>query len=672
MKNRVRIFLLIICVITAAKNLSAQNDSIRTTIEQLYKNALLLKNSNPTLALEHLVEAEKLTDDSYKLLPLILKEQAYLYLFSGKTKLAEEKFNKAIITGNQQNDEITVAECYLGLGNIAFNAGNLANATNYYLTALKTFEKTNDTNGLNSSYSALADLYFRQNNFSKAIEFQLKAVKLFEGKNDKLRRLSSYENIGNWFYRQNKLRDAEFYYNKALQLFKETGNKAGESYILQKLGDINVQLNQIDKALILYGNSLAIAKQFNAKALMVQNLIDIATCYYKQENYASSEKYFQEAIKNAKLSQMNIELEEAYEGIALVYAAVNKRKDALAYSVLSKNIKDSLFNDSALKAIANLQLLYENEKKHNQIELLKKNEEINQLKLAKQKQINNYLYALIILLLLLIVLVVYYNIQKAKTNRQLQLQYLALQDSNQKIIKQKEELTQLNNIKDRFFTIISHDLRNNLATMKLYFEFMEGRQQNPETIQLTAQVSESVQNTIDLLENLLVWASNQIKGVPLKFEKLNIYELVEENINLMNATAAAKEIIIINDTDEQINAVGDKNTIKLIIRNLLNNAIKFTPKGGEVAISAIVKNNEVEISVTDNGIGISNEKLPYLFTQYIPAETKGTANEKGTGLGLMLCKEFVEKNNGKIWVTSTVGKGSTFSFTLPVASGGVQ
>ncbi|MFN4082455.1 MAG: tetratricopeptide repeat protein [Bacteroidia bacterium] len=648
--------------------IKAQSDSLQIKINQLITNANQFKNNNPIQALEFLNEAEKLIENttSNKFTSIIFKEQGYIYLFSGNYKQAEEKFNKAIAFGSAQNDEINIAESNLGLGNIYYTLGNLPLAINFYLQALKTFEKINDPNGLNSAYTALADLYYRQNNFSKATEYQLKAIKIFEGKNDKLRKLTSYENLGNLYYRQNKLRDAETYYNKALQLFKEIDNKAGESNMLQKLGDIKMQLNELVKAIDFYNKSLAIAKQFNAKPLLVQNLIDLGVCYYKLEDYTEAEKHYKDAINYARQSQMNLELEEAYEGISLVYAAINNKKNAIAFSNLSKSIKDSLFNDSALKTIANLQLQYEFEKKHNQLELLKKTEEINQLNLQKQRQINTYLYVVILLLVLLVLGIIFYGLQKSKINKQLQMQYLALQDSNKKIIQQKEELTQLNNVKDRFFTIISHDLRNNLATMKMYFDTIEGKNisATPEHIQLTKQISESVQNTIDLLENLLVWASNQIKGIPLKIEKLNMYDLVEENINLVNASAIAKEIIIINDLEPNDVAMGDKNTVNLIIRNLLSNAIKFTPHGGEIAVTAVAKDNYLNISIADNGVGISQEKLPFLFTQYTQTQTKGTANEKGTGLGLMLCKEFVEKNNGTIQVNSQVGKGSVFTFTL--------
>jgi signal transduction histidine kinase len=203
--------------------------------------------------------------------------------------------------------------------------------------------------------------------------------------------------------------------------------------------------------------------------------------------------------------------------------------------------------------------------------------------------------------------------------------------------------------------------------MRLYFDIIGKGSNTTDQSLITRQISESVENTIDLLENLLVWASNEIKGIPLKIEKLDLYQMIEDNINMLMANASNKEIILINELDFDTFALGDKNTVNLVIRNLLNNAIKFTPFGGEVIVKHKIKNNYIEIEVCDNGIGISKEKQANLFTQYATSSTKGTANEKGTGLGLMLCKEFIEKNNGKIWVRSNEKKGTCFTFTLPVA-----
>jgi signal transduction histidine kinase len=234
-------------------------------------------------------------------------------------------------------------------------------------------------------------------------------------------------------------------------------------------------------------------------------------------------------------------------------------------------------------------------------------------------------------------------------------------------MEQKEKLDQLNTVKDRFFSIISHDLRNNLTTMKLYFDLISNKNYVPgDTTEITRQISGSVENTIDLLENLLVWASAQIKGIPIHIQKLNVHTLSQENINLLSSIAAQKNIELINNVDEHTTAFADIDMINLVLRNLITNAIKFTPENGVVELNASSSLIECVVEVKDNGVGISPENFNRLFNQHEHPTTKGTANEKGTGLGLMLCKDFVERNGGKIWVTSEKDKGTSFFFTLPL------
>ncbi len=631
----------------------AQNDSAGFRLNQLYQQALQVKRNNPNLAINILNEAEQYANSNAKTAALVYKESAYLHLFAGNYKLASEKFNLAMQQAQLLQDEIILADCFLGLGNIANATGNLQVAINHYLQALKTFEKNNDIDGLNSAYTALAELYNKQNNLSKAIEFNIKAVNLLQDNKQKIRQVSLIENIANLYLKQNQLPESRLYYFKALTMFKDMGNKAGESITLKNIGEVYLAMDKNDSAIVYFQKSLKLARSFDAKPLIASNLINIGSCYFKKKSFELAEKSYLEVIKLASENNLSIELEKAYDGISLVYSAINKQQTTNGFNNLNSSIKDSLYNDSTFKKIADLQLQYEVQVKKNQLELLEKDKTINELELLRERQIKLYLQAIIALLFVLIIGTIYFNILNSKKN-------LILKQQN-------EELTQLNNVKDRFFTIISHDLRNNLATMRLYFDVIGKGTNTADQSLITRQISESVENTIDLLENLLVWASNEIKGIPLNIEKLDLYQMVEENINMLMANASNKEIILINELDFDTFALGDKNTVNLVIRNLLSNAVKFTPFGGEILVKHAFKNNYLEIEVCDNGIGISEEKQAYLFTQHATSSTKGTANEKGTGLGLMLCKEFIEKNNGKIWVQSKEQEGTCFTFTLPVA-----
>jgi two-component system, sensor histidine kinase and response regulator len=182
----------------------------------------------------------------------------------------------------------------------------------------------------------------------------------------------------------------------------------------------------------------------------------------------------------------------------------------------------------------------------------------------------------------------------------------------------------------------------------------------------TVMINTSAVQTLRLLENLLEWANAQhgkISFVPIPF---NLSDLVKEEFALIDEMAVGKNILLDCFISDNLTIVADRNMIRTILRNLIINGVKYTNKNGQVKVNAISNNAHVEISVSDNGIGMSKETMEKLFRIDANISTRGTENEKGTGLGLFLCKEFIEKHGGKIWVESEIGKGSTFKLLLPL------
>jgi two-component system sensor histidine kinase/response regulator len=238
-----------------------------------------------------------------------------------------------------------------------------------------------------------------------------------------------------------------------------------------------------------------------------------------------------------------------------------------------------------------------------------------------------------------------------------------------KVELRTKELKELNATKDKFFSIIAHDLKNPFNTLMGFSELLATninsykRNKIEEFINIIFQTSK---NTFLLLENLLEWARSQTGSLELAPSVVDIYELVDENIDLVYNNATSKKLELINNIPRNAEVFADPNMIHTVIRNLLSNAIKYTKTGGKIEISSKTKNSYIEITVSDSGIGIKPENLKKLFRIDENFTTKGTADETGTGLGLILCKEFVQKNGGEIWVKSTYGKGSEFTIKLRI------
>lgn len=230
-----------------------------------------------------------------------------------------------------------------------------------------------------------------------------------------------------------------------------------------------------------------------------------------------------------------------------------------------------------------------------------------------------------------------------------------------------EELTNLNATKDKFFSIIAHDLKSPFNSILGLSEFMVSQIQdgNYEKIEEYADtIRNSSQRAMDLLQNLLEWSRVQTGRMVFSSENRKIDLLIHEALNLLNETATQKGIVISRNIPANLEARVDQSMFSTIIRNLVSNAIKFSYTGGEIEVELREVNNQIEVSVSDNGIGIQADQIENLFHIDKNQSKPGTQNEKGTGLGLILCKEFVEKHGGKLWVESEYGKGSKFRFTI--------
>jgi signal transduction histidine kinase len=240
---------------------------------------------------------------------------------------------------------------------------------------------------------------------------------------------------------------------------------------------------------------------------------------------------------------------------------------------------------------------------------------------------------------------------------------------NVEIENQAQVLKASNTTKDKLFSIISHDLRGPVHQLHEIFKLMDSGYISGEEFQkvLVPKLRERVSYVTALTDNLLHWAKDQLEGIQVKPTLFNLTEVIQENINLLTAEALKKKVNLVSTAALKCDVCADKNMIRLVLRNLVSNAIKFTPSDGNVTVAAGIDHQYAIVTVHDTGIGLSAEDTAKIlskdyFTRY------GTAGEKGSGLGLMLCREFIEKNKGVLTIESMPGKGSKFSFTVPLTS----
>lgn len=255
----------------------------------------------------------------------------------------------------------------------------------------------------------------------------------------------------------------------------------------------------------------------------------------------------------------------------------------------------------------------------------------------------------------------------AKANRELEDKVRA---RTEELRVKNEELTKINAIKDKLFTIISHDLKQPLVSLSVFFEILKQLPENVSRLKLDQfymKLQANLQDVTSLLDNLLFWSQSQMGQSQIDKKPIRIVELIKKNIDLYQVSALQKDINIeLKHTNGDPIILGDENIINLVMRNLLNNAIKYSKTKSSITVGINKQNGHLAVSVKDRGVGMSRKLQKNLFEKEYHNTTRGTSNEKGTGLGLKLCKEYLEKQSGDIELHSEKGKGSIVTFTVPL------
>ena len=236
----------------------------------------------------------------------------------------------------------------------------------------------------------------------------------------------------------------------------------------------------------------------------------------------------------------------------------------------------------------------------------------------------------------------------------------------ERIVEERSgQLITANEVKDRLLSVMSHDIKSPLNSLRGILQiYNSGAISKDEFSQYAMLIENDLSKTSILVENILYWTASQLKGVQVKIEEFALYNLLEENVQLFKTIAANKKISLKHNASKGLVVNSDRNILNLVLRNLISNAIKFSFEGGEIDIRITQNNEELTIEVKDQGVGIDEETLETLLAPELVVSTRGTGNEKGTGLGLALCRDYLHKAGGELTVESEKGIGSTFKITL--------
>ncbi len=583
------------------------------------------------------------------------------YLSKGDYDKSMSVFKDVLSRAEAAGLKERVATIQMNIGSLLTSKGERTKGLRYLLEALKYFEKNGTPQIISRIFNNIAVNYHAWKDYDKALEYYEKTLKSYRTLNDVLGQVIVLNNIGEIYKDKNSYSKALEYYQQTIDLADR--DEAGDYYKAYGwIGEAETYCLMKEDALALEKAGLALEgfQKAKMKEGIARSELIIGRAYILQKNYNEALKHLN---RSAALAQNTgiIDLEQSvYRYKAEAYAG--KRLYLEAYMMLREytNLSDTLYKEEQMKELAQLRNELEITEKENEIELLQKDNQIKGLYIRKQEIQNRFLFLILGFLAILFVIMFGYLRSRKKANE-------LLQEKNRRINEQHVELIRVNETKDKFLSIISHDLRNPVGAFK---DVVGQLADFPEMFsdelrqQIINELREESENTYFLLDNLLSWARSQKNNMRYSPEQLQLASLVDNNILLNSRLAERKKISLIAVVPPDLFVYADHNMINLILRNLISNAVKFTGENGNITVSATDMGEFVGLSVTDSGIGIPEESIPKLFHETDHISTYGTNNEKGSGLGLLLCKEFVETNGGTISVKSALGKGSTFSFTL--------
>lgn len=579
---------------------------------------------------------------------------------------ALDNYNKSRNFYAQLNDTLGIAKVSNSIGLIEIKRGNYSTGLKNSLSAIDIFEKRNLRDELSKAYSNLAEAYHLTNQIEKALEFNQKALKVRTQLGDSTGMKLSTKNIALLYSKRKEHRKAIEFYEQTLSLLNPKTDQDLRGEILPRIGYEYLQFREYDKATNYLLEGLEYNRETKNQEGILISLNAIGNLNIEQNKLKLAEVQLAEALTIAEQSNNKNELLKNYRLQIALDSTRGYYQNAFNWQRKYFNLKETLTAERQPQTFEEI----ENSTSESILDSSITNETdhiTSKPEIDKKYEIATYLLGIGLLIALISLFVTGTQYNKAK---QAQIGLAAknkqLTEHNAVILEQTQHLEEINKVKDRLFSIVSHDLKDSISSIKGFLDLLkEDSITKEEFNELIPELSENANNASLLLYNLLNWSKSQMQNLEPKPELFNIQEVFQTKIGLIEQKAEQKRLAVI-DESQRDHVYADRSMIEIVIQNLLTNAVKFSRVGDVITVSSQDFGDKVRLSVEDTGVGISKENMDKLFKNDA-FTTIGTKNEKGTGLGLTICKELVELNNGKIWVESTPNVGSKFFVELPKA-----
>jgi len=630
-------------------------------------NSLRGKSSEATQEFNGAIQLYKRLDDLHGLGETYI---AYgrMYTLLANYKSALSCLNQALNCGKLLKDEHGITDAYKNIGIVYYSEGQLPNALDYYYKALFLAVKNHYRILSGEIYNDIGVTLQTMEVYPNALNYFYKALNIVEGANDMIGVGTMHENIGEVLLAQKKYDLSLVHLFKALGIAKKQNDIDGLTSLYTDVGLCYAHTNQLPRAIKYLDTSVHIASNYKTVYNQAYAYIGLSTAYNMEKDYANAYKLaLQGQMLANKLGNISIRADAALQ-LSKTLSGLGKYKEAYAelnqYLKLKNQVKDS----ESIQKLTSYNYDLNFTQKERQLEQQEHERDL----LFQQKMHNQRLMNAIFMVAfaaMIVIAFVYYRQKRKQQKINVQLEeknhQVLLQKTN--IDEQAHKLNDLNTLKDRLISVLAHDLRAPLSTLRGLFNLLQDASiSHEELVEMIPTVLKKLEYTSDFLDTLLFWINSQMENFENSVKTFSVKEIALHEIESHSEQAALKGINLAGSIPDEIMASADPNSIRIVIRNLITNAIKFSNNGDVISVTAAVEDDNIVISVKDTGQGIPEPQLKKLFRNKVDSKT-GTHNESGTGMGLLFCKDLIEKCNGHIWVTSKLGEGSEFTFTVPAS-----
>jgi len=556
-----------------------------------------------------------------------------------------EKYNNLSIKASACNN----------LGNLYGRNGQYLTALEYYKTAIDLYEKTGEKVNHFNPMNNVGIIYDRLGMDSMAVESFLKLKELtHEAKNYRMYPYA-FVNLSSLYIKRGNLERAYQEANEILNFLQE--HKAPRSretiLIFNALGSIYKEKGDIKKAKYYLTESLKISDslKYFTEIPAIANLL--SSLYFETGDFDSAKIIATKYLPLAQKFGITDVESNIYYTLGETFNQNENYKLSSENYKLAYDLNKEILDEYTTQTSTDIVYYQELKKEEQEKSKLQEENRIKELQVQNKEsmiRLQRYIIGLALFLLALLGALIYIFIRQARKQKQFNA------------ILQEE-----NDFKTNLFSIVSHDVRSPLVSIYSMFNMLEETEMDKDVQKrIQKDLKQQTEKTLDLIENLLFWTKKQLKGAKVNLEKINVHSIVHEVLNNELGDRALSNYQIKNEIDESLEIISDKNIIRLVFRNLVSNAIKYTPENGTIKLSMDERDPKNHtFYVADNGMGINEENQKKILNEDV-VSAKGLKGQKGKGFGLNLCKFFLHKCNGKIWFDSKPGEGTTFYFSLPL------